>query len=60
MNLSVKMKYMKYAFFFVALVLTASPAISQQPSPTPLLYSEKTLADMSRLQQAASVPTSTG
>ncbi len=43
---------MKSIVVFFAFALTAT-AFSQQPSPTPILYSEKTLSEMSRLQQAA-------
>ena len=38
--------------FFVVLILTIS-ALSQQPSPTPELYSEKTLSGLRDLQKAA-------
>ncbi len=43
---------MKSFVIFFSFALTAT-AFSQQPRPTPILYSEKTLSDTSRLQQAA-------
>lgn len=44
----------KRLFFLLSLFLIPSIKITaQQPSPTPLLYSEKTIREMERIQQAA-------
>ena len=44
---------MKSYIWLLLLLLTAASLLGQTPSPTPVLYSEKTLADMQRLQQYA-------
>lgn len=45
--------FMKFYLLCFLLLFTAISAFAQQPSPTPLLYSEKTLADLQKIQQSA-------
>jgi Zn-dependent M28 family amino/carboxypeptidase len=44
---------MKSIIFSSLVLFTTISVLPQQPSPTPLLYSERTLSEMAQLQQAA-------
>ncbi len=44
---------MKKILLYLPLLFITISAFGQQPSPTPILYSEKTLDDLKRIQQAA-------
>ena len=46
---------MKFQILFIVALLTISKAFAQQPTsaPTPVLYSEKTLSELNRIQKAA-------
>jgi hypothetical protein len=53
MNIEAAMNTMKM-WFFLALVLAVTvPAIAQQATPTPVLYTAATISDLKKLQKAA-------
>ena len=50
MNIQMKSNFLTLLSLLLIIVLNAA---AQQPTPTPILYSEKTLEDLKRIQQAA-------
>src|SRR5688500_12615566 len=53
MHCSANMTFMKYIALLVTTICFALSAAGQQTSPTPILYSAKTLAELKKLQKAA-------